>query len=428
MTTLNYKWILILFITGHQLFGQTDFIKDDSFTPMHCIGAVWDMVLLPSDEVLVCHTGISHYCTGVTDFSWITLLSQENGQINTGFNAPTAPPPYTGFSVLDNDIYLNQGAGRPIKFLSDGSIDQSWYSFSTLYFDSAMDIEWMSHDSSIIWSGSFFIENDPNIKPWFWDRRIPFVKFNKDGQLDHSNFNPPVILLISDRDTIYMNESHFISKFHDNSFIFSTRGNIADDHRSDYGIFIMNNDGSIDTDFATSSDIVEIIERDPISKFLTQEDGKIVIFGRFKIDYQDQELYTGMLRLHPNGDIDTTFNFQNNVFLASQQPDPRTLIDQIVYDGLLLENDTMVFVGSFNQYQGFERGGVVMTDKDGNIVPGIFDGEGFKGEPFKPHGEGRHQLRSVAAPDSNTLFIGGYYSSFNGVYNSKPPGIIKLIR
>ena len=98
-----------------------------------------------------------------------------------------------------------------------------------------------------------------------------------------------------------------------------------------YKLIRLNVDLSIDTSFDTGTGF---INTDIVSAVALQPDGKILVGGRFT-SYNGNNAYNSLVRLNPNGTIDTSFNLggigfyvaPNNVVMAIMvQPDNKILV------------------------------------------------------------------------------------------------------
>lgn len=133
-------------------------------------------------------------------------------------------------------------------------------------------------------------------------------------------------------------------------------------------------DGTLDTTF--SSPVVP--GNGGFRPKLVEENGKIFIIGNFQVvDYPSQ--WFSMLRLNPNGTLDTTFNNLG-------RPVDSISNDAGVGSVVKTPDNGYLVGGWFNQVQGFVKNSLVKLDSNGNIEPQYFTSRGpdttifFKGQ------------------------------------------------
>jgi len=128
-------------------------------------------------------------------------------------------------------------------------------------------------------------------------------------------------------------------------------------------------DGSIDTTFQVDSQFIRTGR-----PLVVQEDGKIII-GAFWITLTDRSDTLALLRLHPNGSIDTTFEM---IPAKKYQPD---YYSGFIYSGFnygcTTSDGGLLLGGQFDEYQGVSRYNIVKTDEHGNIDLRYFNGAGI---------------------------------------------------
>jgi uncharacterized delta-60 repeat protein len=117
-------------------------------------------------------------------------------------------------------------------------------------------------------------------------------------------------------------------------------------------------------------------------------------------------------KLDVNGNLDTSFNVGGSGFNWSLSPS-QTRVEQI----LLLPNDSVFVLGTFNQYNGVTNNYIVKLTSNGVIDPTFnVGGSGFSwwtncGDTYK------------SGVNNGKIIIGGQFSSYNGVISN---GIVRL--
>ena len=220
----------------------------------------------------------------------------------------------------------------------------------------------LQDDAKILIGGSFTSYNDNNCKY--------IARLNTDGSIDTTfqpNINGPVreITIQEDGKIIIGGEFRwFYSGFH-------------------YNIARLNSDGSIDNSFqniGTGAD-------QSVLKIVIQDDHKVLVGGRF-YNFNDNS-QTGLIRLLNNGSPDPLFSagsgFNNLVSAISVQ-----------------DNDKIVIGGWFTEYDGTSRRGIVRLEADG-----IMD------TSFAPDSDFTQQLNSIALQSNGKILIGGWFSTDN---------------
>lgn len=123
-------------------------------------------------------------------------------------------------------------------------------------------------------------------------------------------------------------------------------------------------DGTLDTTF--SSPVVP--GNGGVRPKLVEENGKIFIIGNFQVvDYPSQ--WFSMLRLNPDGSLDTTFNNLGRPIDSASSFGSVGSVVKTPDKGYLIG-------GSFNHVQGFVKNSLVKLDSQGNIEPQYFTSRG----------------------------------------------------
>lgn len=164
-------------------------------------------------------------------------------------------------------------------------------------------------------------------------------------------------------------------------------------------------DGSLDTTFHTS------IYNGAAHDIWAYPDGRLLAAGIFSLpEYPNDTLH--LIRLLPNGDIDTTF--PNTIdFRWPEIYFPSTVTINGIFE---LLPDVLVLTGVFTHVEGMDVGGLIAIDTAGNLLHGqYFTGTGCDTVIFGPNEAYRGLNRMVQAPDGS-YYIYGTYRGFDDGY------------
>ena len=169
---------------------------------------------------------------------------------------------------------------------------------------------------------------------------------------------------------------------------------------SDFGGQVRNNiawanpDGSVDNSFAGLGGATEY--QPNIWTVATQADGKVVMTGVFTS--HDGVPHNNVLRLNPDGTVDSSFNVQTDRSTRALliQPDGKILI-----------------AGFFGEVNGVPMPRIARLNSDGTLDPSFNPGTG----PDK------YYIRALALDSEGNIYVGGEFSAFNGIPRL---GLVKL--
>ncbi len=151
-----------------------------------------------------------------------------------------------------------------------------------------------------------------------------------------------------------------------------------------FGIARLNTNGSRDATFDTG---VNEGFNDTVYSILVQPDGKILIGGAFD-DYRGN-LARGIIRLNPNGSVDSTFQtgfgFDDDVYSMALQADGRIVVG-----------------GAFSDYDGNFAPRIIRLESDGSIDYSFDPGAGADGD-----------INTVVIDADGTILIGGSFLSYD---------------
>ncbi len=134
-----------------------------------------------------------------------------------------------------------------------------------------------------------------------------------------------------------------------------------------------------------------------IRDFKIQNDGKIIIAGEFSAT----DSFNRVARLHANGSVDTSFKTWPGIQLTT------TGTPFAMQVGLQTSGKTVV-TGYFNQYSGISANGIVRLNPDGSYDHSFQTGTGSQ------VGSNPASVNALAIKN-DTLYIGGNFTSFNGM-------------
>jgi uncharacterized delta-60 repeat protein len=211
---------------------------------------------------------------------------------------------------------------------------------------------------------------------------------------------------------------------------------------STYRIIIrLNTNGSLDTTFNNLSS--EIGDNEEVVKIVVRPNGNIYIGGRVDVT-NGQATATNLVRLNPNGVFDPTFVFSSGILKDfAVQADEKVLacggnVGRFNADGsvdnsfttavansggisriLVLPDGKIVIVGFFTTINGFSSNRIGRLNTDGTIdLTFNTNGAGVGGSPPPPDFQ-PVAVYDVSVDSSGKIFIGGNFSTYNGVVRSR---------
>ena len=135
-----------------------------------------------------------------------------------------------------------------------------------------------------------------------------------------------------------------------------------------------------------------------------QDDGKIIIIGLFTI--QDNPDYLSLIRLNPDGSLDSTFNNFNSVNYTAVQPFCLNTICPTSDGGYLVG-------GEFNYYQGYARQRIAKIDGNGFLDTNYFNGPAID-SVFHAGNSIYPSVYSIQRDSNDRYYIMGYFTYYNG--------------
>lgn len=154
----------------------------------------------------------------------------------------------------------------------------------------------------------------------------------------------------------------------------------------------INSDGSLDTSFE-----VDGFDGHPIDGLAIQEDGKILVGGRFNYFFTGGGVVRGLIRLLPNGSPDTTFDIGEGFVSSTSTMDIRSIN--------IREENKIILAGSFTGLNGTDAKAMIRLYEDGSID-----------ESFHTFtSPNNHTIWDVKFQNDGKMLLAGYFEYYNGV-------------
>ncbi len=312
----------------------------------------------------------------------ILRLSQ-NGILDESFNnLVTSDGP--GTIINRQDSFFAIGSLWCLFYNLSGEIlYNSWHNnFHSDLSDDIEDIEFFDNNSSLISGCNMVYYPDTTHQT-----RFNLVRLNPDGHVD-TTFN---------HDT---NDCVWDIVKYDSSRVFLVGKFTKYDSTNISSLCRIYNDGTLDTTFRTT-----IIWGTALPLYI-QNDGKIIVGRSFWLE--GDSIGSGvnwnprvLIRLMPDGSIDSTFN--NTCF--SGITNAQTNVICPTYDGGYLVG------GMFTHFNGYPRGCIAKIDANGYLDSTAFNGSGFDTVMTTNK---RSWIRILAQGPNETYYVGGNFDRFNG--------------
>ena len=315
---------------------------------------------------------------GTPNMATLTVLDDETvnepaGSIDTGFNLAAGANDFVnsiaqqvdGRFFLGGDFTLVNGLtrNRIVRLNTNGTVDTT-FNAGTGFNESVKAIG-VQPDGRVVAVGHFTTVNGVN--------RNRIVRLNSDGSIDDT-FNPgggannPIrdMLVQPDGRTVIVGD-------------FSSFNGIARK-----GVARINSEGTLDESFdpGNGADFA-------VHAVVMQRDGRIIIAGDFKT-YDEVEC-DGIVRLNTDGSIDSSFNsslgFDDSVRCIAIQEDGRIVVG-----------------GFFGHIGNVARGRITRLNPDGSLDEGFAVGAGANGSVY-----------ALAIQSDGKILAGGSFSQFNGL-------------
>lgn len=151
------------------------------------------------------------------------------------------------------------------------------------------------------------------------------------------------------------------------------------------GLARLNSDGTLDTGF--SGNLYSQYSSPSVGSIILQPDGKIIVLGGFT-SYNNVKC-GGVVRLNPDGSLDTTFkfNYEFSGGIGVLQPDGKLLIN------------------GFTNYNDIYYSGIARLNSDGSLDTSFDPGTNTNNS----------DVRSIVLQPNGKIIISGYFSQYNGI-------------
>lgn len=234
--------------------------------------------------------------------------------------------------------YNGQSALRVLRLLPDGIMDPSFNTANGA--DDRVHGILLQADGKIILYGYFDQYNSQSFKG--------IVRLNADGTIDTS-FNTGTGADNEVLTGVLQADGKIVIGGYFTNFDGTQQNRIAR----------LNPDGSLDASFDTGTGADE-----EIRALGLQTDGKLLV-GGFLNSFNGTPV-PRIARLQPNGSLDASFN-------------PGTGTQGVIYDFLMLDGDYSFATGQFPSYNGYPHSGIVRLAPDGSLDSSFNPGDGLYG-------------------------------------------------
>jgi uncharacterized delta-60 repeat protein len=187
----------------------------------------------------------------------------------------------------------------------------------------------------------------------------------------------------------------------DGKFLIHGTGPIYDGQPVEH-TFRIHPNGDLDTTFQPGT------PWDKFNAFTTLSDGRIIGTGLVKTEFNSPDSIH-IVRLLPDGAIDPTFNYLLHL-RSDQFGQFLSLWHTVLPDGRI------VLHGNFSEVEGHPRGGIALLDADGHLLHTHFTGGGCGAYNYQGYiNQGTQGM--VQAPDGSWYIFGSYHGYDDGTVN-----------
>lgn len=185
-------------------------------------------------------------------------------------------------------------------------------------------------------------------------------------------------------------------------------GGIADEENiTEIGVARFNTDGSVDSSFANNG----VFRLNPAYNGDEATCVQVLPDGKILVGYNAIEIFPGVIRLLPNGEIDQTYGSNGFAF-----------VNHAVQDILLQDDDKLLIAGEYNSDNPhWWNVGVTRLDSDGTPDTGF----GANGFTYYNHSDLNNPnlwdtwVRSIAIQADGKIIIGGACENTTSMYDEK---------
>lgn len=389
-------FILFLLLVLPQIVCSSQaFTRDTSFHVTYNFndGLIDEVVLLPNETMVI--GGYFRNQEQIWDWIYTAFLG-----INGDF-MPNLPDNYnyesTQIQYYQENIYFHN-----LFYIEKCNL----FGDRDFYFVSLQNNENLS--MSIV-GGFYFVENEKLLVAGSSTGTGIFDP-NQDGHCKLMRVNPDFTF-----DSTWLHDTDYwikrLYRYDDTSFITDGRfqyyysdSTIAVETNS--GIIKFDHNGNVDTNFV-SEDLDKWSE---IRQLKALKDGRIMVYGRFNImetsPYYDEDDYY-LLRLLPNGQIDTSFSFLKT--LVYNPGNYYAYISAIEE----LDNGSYLIGGLFDSIQGHARGCIAIIDSTGMLDLNHFTSTGAD-SAYIIYSADYRGIYGITSTDDDKYYLYGRFSRFDG--------------
>lgn len=334
--------------------------------------SIKEMVVQPNGKIVIGGQFTTYNSTAVNRIARLN----NDGSLDTTFDTGTgANETVSSIAIKTNGTiliagnfttYNNTPRGRITQLKSDGALDQTFFSPGSFQSGSVGGIYSMvlQPDEKIIIAGNFYIYNGV--------AKTRIARLNSDGTLDttfnaYTNSSIECVVLQTDGKILI-------------GGYFTTSNGVSRKYLSR-----LNANGTLDTSFNIGTGASTSVHA-----IAVQSDGKILIGGKFTSF--NGVVVSGLIRLNPDGAIDTTF--------------AKIILDYAHIESIVLQSDGKILIGGdFYKSDNSIKYNFVRLEPDGTL-DATFNSGGV-GLPYLSF------IEVIKLQTDGKILIGGSFSSYN---------------
>ncbi len=317
---------------------------------------------------------------------------------------PQSAQPDMSLNFFRDSIYSTQGYGGSGGYFKRYSIlgehDLGYYQNNSTDSTTLGALRYLFiEDSKIIFSGVYYKNGEPFAFDHDNDNRIRFARVNLDLTFDttwrHDITGDILDMVHYDQERILINGFFY---YYDST---------GDIYETNSCFLRVDHNGDIDTTFSC-----EFLYPGGWRHMKVLADGKILVHGRFQFQqfspYADLgECY--LIRLHPDGQLDTDFQILNeeNLVVNNFQ------LSGGISDVEVLPSGSYLIGGLFDSIQGQQRGNIAIIDTTGQLDLNNFNLGGCDSCAVV-YASDYPEVYGIFPTDDNKYYIYGKFGRYNG--------------
>ena len=382
-------WIGLLFclVVGIELIAQS-FSLDSSFQPFFnirnspnsgAITKIWEDRANGKTYIV----GSFRFKFGQLDNNGLTIMNQ-NGSSNVSISVGAAAGIINIFPINDSTLFLGDNGNFFQTDLSGADVAFAWRTnyLKTVKCAQGQQPFFFKNGSSLMANGmgrpgSCKIINPPDTFPHRYIVKADSLGLWDSTFTQDANYDPRGFIGYDSNRIIIYGRTYLFTQY---------------DGKKVDGLCRIYHDGTLDTTF--SSPLLNISSAGDYVALPPEPDGKFFIVGKFKLK-GDSINYHSMVRLNPNGTLDTSFrNYQSPI-------DSNGILGAVVTVARTPDKGYLIG-GFFNKYQGHPVNCIAKIDSSGKLETQYFNNRGPDSSYISGNG-----LQSVShiLPSA----YGGYY-------------------